>query len=106
MSSSSPSDLTVTLRSVPRRLREAIGDTPASATAGIVSELNEQIAIAAKIMHSAADPEAIADAIEAVPADAWDEPTLNSLRTTALDIGRLLRAIAAAAEDARGDDDD
>jgi hypothetical protein len=106
MSSSSPSDLTVTLRSVPRRLREAIGDTPASATAGIVSELNEQIAIAAKIMHSAADPEAIADAIEAVPADAWDEPTLNSLRTAALDIGRLLRAIAAAAEDARGDDDD
>ena len=106
MSSSSPSDLTVTLRSVPRRLREAIGDTPASATAGIVSELNEQIAIAAKIMHSAADPEAIANAIEAVPADAWDEPTLNSLRTTALDIGRLLRAIAAAAEDARGDDDD
>jgi hypothetical protein len=106
MSSSSPSDLTVTLRSVPRRLREAIGDTPASATAGIVSELNEQIAIAAKIMHSAADPGAIADAIEAVPADAWDEATLNSLRTTALDIGRLLRAIAAAAEDVRGDDDD
>ncbi|MBK5333388.1 MAG: hypothetical protein JJD93_15535 [Ilumatobacteraceae bacterium] len=105
MSSSSPSDLAVTFRSVPRRLGEAIGDTPASATAGIVSELNEQIAIAAKIMHSAADPGAIADAIEAVPADAWDEAALNSLRTTALDIGRLLRAIAAAAEDARGDDD-
>jgi hypothetical protein len=99
MSSSSPSDLAVTFRSVSRRLREAIGDTPASATAGINSELNEQVAIAAKVMHSAADPAAIADAIEAVPADAWDEATLNSLRTTALDIGRLLRAIAAAAED-------
>ena len=106
MSSSSPSDLAVTLRSVPRRLREAIGDTPASATAAIVSELNEQIATAGTIMHASADPGAIADAIEAVPADAWDDATLNSLRTTALDIGRLLRAIAAAAEDAGGDDDD
>jgi hypothetical protein len=105
MSSSSPSDLAVTLRSVPRRLREATGDTPASATASIVSELNEQIGIAATTMHSPADPGAIADAIEAVPADEWDEATLNSLRTAALDIGRLLRAIAAAAEDARGDSD-
>ena len=55
-------------------------------------------------MHSASEPTAIADAIDAVPADAWDEGTLNSLRTTALDIGRLLRAIAAVAE-GDGDDD-
>jgi hypothetical protein len=106
MSSSSPSDLSVTFRSVARRLREAVGDSPASATAGIVSELNGQIAIAAQVMHSAPDPGAIADAIEAVPADAWDDSRLNSLRTTALDVGRLLRAIAAAAEDAGDDDDD
>jgi hypothetical protein len=107
MSSSSPSDLSVTFRSDSRRLREAVGDAPASATAGIASELNEQIAIAAKIMHSAADAGAIADAIEATPADAWDESTLNSLRTAALDVGRLLRAIAAAAEAAGdGDGDD
>lgn len=104
MSSSSPSDLAVTFRSVPRRLKEAIGDTPASATTGIASELTEQIAIAAQTMHCSADPGAIADAIEAVPADAWDETTLNSLRTTALDVGRLLRAIAAAAQDADTDD--
>ena len=103
MSSSSPSDLAVTFRSIPRRLREAIGDTPASATADIASELNDQIEIAAKAIHSAADPSAIADAIEAVPADAWDEAALNSLRTAALDIGRLLRAIAAVAEDAGGE---
>ena len=57
-------------------------------------------------MHSPTDAGAIADAIEATPADAWDEATLNSLRTTALDVGRLLRAIAAAAEDAGEDDDD
>ena len=48
-------------------------------------------------MHSASDPGAIADPIETVP-DAWDEATLMQLRSTALDIGRLLRAAAAAAE--------
>lgn len=98
MSSSSPSDLAVTLRSVPRRLREAVGDAPPGVTAGITAELNEQIGIAAGLMHSAAEPEAIADAVEAVPADAWDEGTLTSLRTTALDIGHLLRAIAVVAD--------
>jgi hypothetical protein len=103
MSSSSPSDLAVTFRSVPRRLREAVGDTPPDATAGITAELNEQIGIAAGLMHSAAEPGAIADAIEAVPPDEWDEAILASLRSTALDIGRLLRAIAAVAE---ADDDD
>ncbi len=102
MSSSSPSDLAVTLRSVPRRLREALGDAAPDATRAITAELDEQIAIAARLMHSAAEPGAIADAIEAVPADEWDDTTLNSLRSTALDIGRLLRAIAAVAE---GDDD-
>ena len=102
MSSSSPSDLAVTLRSIPRRLREAVGDGPAGATAPITAELNEQIGIAAGLMHTAAEPAAIADAIEAVPADSWNEGTLNSLRTTALDVGRLLRAIAAVAE---SDDD-
>jgi hypothetical protein len=105
MSSSSPSDLAVTLRSIPRRLREALGDSPPSATAEIISELNEQIAIASKLMHTAPDPNAIADAIEAVPPDSWDEETLNALRSTALDIGRLLRAIAAVAEGDDMDDD-
>jgi hypothetical protein len=102
MSSSSPGDLAVTFRSIPRRLREAVGDTPPAATASITSELDEQIGVAANLVHSSAEPGAIADAIEAVPADAWDESTLASLRTAALDVGRLLRAVAAVAE---GDDD-
>jgi len=104
MSSTSPRDLAVTLRSVPRRLHEAVGDVSTGATAGVTAELNEQIRVAAGLMHSAADPVAIADAIEAVPADAWDDATLAKLRTTALDIGRLLRAAAAAAE--RTDDEE
>lgn len=98
MSSSSPSDLAVTFRSIPRRLREARGDAPQHVTASITAELDEQIAIAARLVRSDTDAAAIADAIEAVPADAWNESTLASLRSAALDIGRLLRAIAAVAE--------
>jgi len=105
MSSSSPSDLAVTFRSIPRRLREAIGETPPEVTSGIRSELNEQIAIAAELMHTSPDPVVIANAFEAVPADDWDEATLAALRTTALDIGRLLRAIAAVAESDSDDDE-
>ena len=79
---------------------------PTGATSGITAELNEQIGMAAGLMHSAANPAAIADAIEAVPADAWDESTLSKLRSIALDIGRLLRAVAAAAERSNDDDED
>ncbi len=86
------------MRSVPRRLREAVGESSPSVTGGIAAELDEQIAIASRLMHSAAEPGAIADAIEAIPADEWDDATLTALRSTALDIGRLLRAIAAVAE--------
>ena len=50
-------------------------------------------------MHTRADPGAIADAIDAVPADGWDEPTLDQLRSMALDVGKALRAIAAANPD-------
>ena len=81
-----------------RRLREAVGESSPSVTGGIAAELDEQIAIASRLMHSAAEPGAIADAIEAIPADEWDDATLTALRSTALDIGRLLRAIAAVAE--------
>ncbi len=101
MSSSSPSDLAVTFRSVPRRLREAVGDAPAQVTASATAELNEQISASAALLHTRAEPDAIAEAIEAIPADEWNEGTLGALRTRALDIGRLLRAIAAIAD---GDD--
>ena len=105
MSSSSPSDLAVTFRSIPRRLREAVGDAPAATTAPVAAELDEQINVAARLLRSAPEPGAIADAIEAIPADEWENDALNALRGTALDIGRLLRAIAAVADGLDEDDD-
>jgi hypothetical protein len=105
MSSSSPSDLAIAFRSIPRRLREARGGASADSVFGIDRELDEQIELAARLMHASRDPEKIADAIHDVPPDAWDADTLNSLRTIALDIGRLLRAMAAVT-DGNDDDDD
>lgn len=99
MSASSPDDLAITYRSVARRLREAQGDAAAEVTASPTAELHGLLEESARLLGSATDPASIADAIVAVPADQWDEITLDRLRTVALDIGRLLRHIAALAED-------
>ena len=48
-------------------------------------------------------PASLADAIEAVPADGWDEETLQRLRSIALELGRALRSIADA-NPSSGDD--
>lgn len=94
MSSSSPADLAITFRSIPRRLREAYGDD--QPTSG--SDLATQLAAAGRLLGTRADAEAIAAAIEAVKADEWDAQTLEQLRAVALDVGAELRAIAAAHE--------
>lgn len=102
MSGSSPSDLSVTFRSIERRLAEALepvgGDR--AAVAGLVAELDGVVAAAAAIVGAGSGGRAVADAIDARPADAWQDEELATLRTHALDVGRLLRAIAAAAEEA------
>jgi hypothetical protein len=91
MSNSSPADLAVTFRSIPRRLREAYGDdTPRPG-----SDLATQLAAAARLLGTTADPAAIAGAIDAVKADQWDQGTLDGLRQVGLDVGAELRRIAA-----------
>ncbi len=96
MSSTSPSDLAISFRSIPRRLREAQADTPSAATQQHTSAISNHLAAAGVLMRSTADPAAIADAIDAVAADDWNDDTLNSLRSIALDLGSALRAVAAA----------
>ena len=99
MSSTSPSDLAITFRSIPRRLREAQGDTSPSVTQSDTSAIGRHLATAAALMHTQADAAAIADAIDSVPADDWDEATLAQLRSIALELGGELRRIAAANPD-------
>jgi hypothetical protein len=98
MSSDSPRDLAVTFRSIPRRLREAQGDAPHESTSTATSELHGLMGEAGRLLGTNEDPMALADAIEAVPADAWDDAVLDRLRQIALDLGRLLRHISQVAE--------
>jgi hypothetical protein len=112
MSSESPADLAVAFRSFGRRLREAkapVADDPALAArspalADLERRLCDVVAAAAAELPGArpsADVAttgaAIADRIAATPADAWDGAQLDRLRRYALDAGRLLREIDAAA---------
>lgn len=99
MSSTSPSDLATTFRSIPRRLREAQGDTPAQVTRHLTSAVAAQMTAAGSLLHTGDDPSTIAAAIEAVPADDWDEGTLDELRSIAMDLGSSLRSIASANPD-------
>jgi hypothetical protein len=101
MAGSSPSDLAVTFRSVDRRLREALeGEPPNDDAAGPVAELDRLVTTVAQDIGAAGGGslhergDAIAAAIERVPADHWDQAQLERLRAAALDAGRLLRQIA------------
>jgi hypothetical protein len=98
MSDSSPADLAITFRSLTRRLREARGDLGAGVVATQVAAIDRHLARAGHLVRSTSDPAAIADAIEAVPADGWGDE-LSELRTIALELGRELRAVAAANPD-------
>jgi len=104
---STPSDLAVTFRSVDRRLREALDGTPPTdpAVAGLVAQLRAAVAAAASTMGVAAGDgdlattaSAVADRIDRVHADEWDDARLESLRASALEVGRVLRSIAEQTE--------
>ena len=100
MSATTPADLAVTFRSLARRRREAIGDADPGALRSLAAELDAHVAAAgAALGVTDASAEAIADAIDARPADRWDEATLETLRAEALAAGSALRRLADAADD-------
>ncbi|MEX0847723.1 MAG: hypothetical protein WD023_08080 [Ilumatobacteraceae bacterium] len=100
MSSASPSDLAVTFRSVPRRMRQAQGDVPNELVSSHTRSIQAHLSEASRLLRTGTDPAQIADSIDDVPADSWDESVLSRLRTIALELGADLRAIAAANPDA------
>ena len=95
MSSAAPTDLAIAFRSMQRRLREAQGETPPELTAGAHGEVTVLLAEAGALLHSSPEPAAIADAIDAVPANQWDAVVLDRLGSIALELGRWVRQIAA-----------
>ena len=103
MSESSPADLAVAFRSFPRRLGEALGslapDVRARATSHADAVARELEAAAAALgLPGQGEPAAIAgalaDKIDAVRPDAWDDAKLKALRQHALAIGASLRRIS------------
>jgi hypothetical protein len=99
MSGSTPADLAVAFRSFGRRLREAIGDSPADPQ-GPAGELQRLVDRVAASLHApgsdvASEGAAIARAIESRPADQWTNDELTQLRADALEAGRLLRLVEA-----------
>ncbi len=101
MSDSSPADLAIMFRSVPRRLREARGELTDELIGPQLDAVQRRLARAGQLVRTTADPASIADAIGSTPADAWG-PELDELRTLAFDLARDLRAIAAANPDLDG----
>jgi hypothetical protein len=94
MSSASPEDLVVAFRSFQRRLKEAGGEVPHDATAGVHGEMRALLDEAGRLLGAPGDPTAIAATIEAMPADQWSKDVLQRLRQIALDLGGLLRQVA------------
>ncbi len=107
MSDSSPADLAISFRSLPRRLREARGHLAAAEIQDRLDAIDRHLARAASLVRSAGqslevadpvDPVEVADAIENTPADSWGDE-LDELRGVALALGTLIRAVAAANPD-------
>jgi hypothetical protein len=99
MTESSPSDLAVAFRSIPRRLREARGDLSDAEVDDLVTQIDGHLAAVARSLSAAPDPASIADAIEAMPPARWDEDLLDDLRRRTLDVGRVVRQVEARAAD-------
>ncbi len=93
MSGSSPSDLAVAFRSLPRRFAAAADDVDPAVTARAERELQAAIQRAATVIGAAADPEAVAQATESRPADDWTESSLDLLRAAALEAGAVIRRL-------------
>lgn len=97
MSSTSPSDLAVAFRSLPRRVREAQGDAPDELVSEPLTALAAAHAAACRLMGVQGDHHALAMAIEARHAEEWDDALLDELRRLALDAGHLVRDLARQA---------
>jgi hypothetical protein len=103
MAQTAPADLAVAFRSFARRLHDALRDADDTAPAQpFVAALTATVDAAATHLHVepgadlAATGSAIAQRIEATPADDWDAATLDALRSAALTAGSQLRQIEQA----------
>jgi hypothetical protein len=100
VSKSSPEDLAVAFRSFARRFDEAVADgAPESEMAIELKDLIARVAWSLDVPAGdlRATSNGIADAIATRRANQWTDSELDGLRASALEAGKLLRAIEATA---------
>lgn len=104
MSASSPADLAVAFRSIPRRVEQALESVGGDRSVGAaeLSRLDRLVSEAASVLGTPAEASAVATELTERPADAWDESDLDRVRALALEIGAAVRAVESAAERAAG----
>ncbi|MEO6122383.1 MAG: hypothetical protein ABIR32_01640 [Ilumatobacteraceae bacterium] len=92
MTTSSPADLAVAFRSLPRRLEQAPNDdTPTPAIAAAAAAVHDAIVSAATLLGSAATAESVAVAIEHRHLPDWDDVDLTTLQATAIRAAQAIR---------------
>ena len=99
MSNSTPSDLAVAFRSLPRRLSQAPNDdTPPAAVAVATADVDGAISAAADVVGSTAGAAAVADAIDARDLRDWTDADLTALQSAADRGAAAVRTLANLSE--------
>lgn len=103
MSRSSPSDLAVAFRSMPRRLRDALEGCEDAANWSGHARIDTALREAADIVGSSNDPLHLADAIDRRQLVDWTDDDLSRLQTLALQLGALVREADAWSDESPSD---
>ena len=94
MSQSTPDDLAISFRSLPRRLREAsIGDVDPSDVTEASRLVNEAVAAAALTVGSSPTVESLAAALQQRPLDEWTDAQLATVQGYATAAGTAIRVL-------------
>ena len=102
MSTSTPADLAIAFRSLPRRLREAsILDVAPDAIATATSALDSAVVASARLLGCSASVEAIASRIDERRLDDWTAGDIESLQAYAREAGTAIRVVHDLADRAR-----
>ncbi|MEI7618248.1 MAG: hypothetical protein WCK14_06460 [Actinomycetota bacterium] len=99
MSQSTPDDLAISFRSLPRRLREAsLGDVDPRDAANAATRVDEAVAAAAQLLGCSPSIESLAAAIQQRPLNDWTAAQLAALQGHATDAGTAIRVLHDAAD--------
>lgn len=103
MSRSSPADLAVAFRSVPRRVRDALEGCEDASTWSGHSRIETALREAADLVGASCDPSELAEVIDRRRAADWTDSDLSRLQTLALQLGALVREAEALRDESPAD---